>query len=101
MQGQRCELGGDGRPVAGQLSLQMCTIFLYHLTVWLIDNNVDVSPLVAYEIKRIDTDYFWEECGVKGLEPILACIKKMKKWGHPLPALFLLRKIHFAAKGNL
>ena len=31
------------------------------LAGFMIDNNVGVSPVAAYEIKRIDQDYFGED----------------------------------------
>jgi hypothetical protein len=38
---------------------------LGQLARMMIDHNVGVTPVQAYEVKRIDTDYFTEERGIK------------------------------------
>jgi len=70
LQGQRARKGifittssfsREARDYATAIDSKIILIDGERLAALMIDNNVGVAPLVAYEIKRIDTDYFWEE----------------------------------------
>jgi restriction system protein len=70
LQGQRAKKGifittsnfsKDAIDYAGLIDTKIVLIDGEQLAQLMIDNNVGVTPMQNYEIKRIDSDYFTEE----------------------------------------
>ncbi len=70
LQGQRARKGimittssfsNDAHDYASRIDSKIVLIDGQRLAQLMIDNNLGVSPLATYEIKRIDSDYFAEE----------------------------------------
>jgi restriction system protein len=51
----------DAREVVGHLESRIVQIDGPTLAALMLDNNVGVSPVAAYEIKKVDTDFFAED----------------------------------------
>lgn len=70
LQGQRVRKGilittsafsQEAHDYASRIDSKIILIDGERLAQFMIDNNLGVSPMATYEIKRIDTDYFTEE----------------------------------------
>jgi len=51
----------DAHDYVSRIDSKIVLIDGKRLAQFMIDNNLGVSPLATYDIKRIDSDYFTEE----------------------------------------